>query len=438
MRIHHLHLQDFRGFASFDLDLHPDLTLLVGRNGSGKTGVLRGLAVALGAWFGGMSSAEVRGYDRTIKKRDARLTRVESGGLPTLEASYPVKVRAEGTVIGRRISWLRELGHPKGRTTHGGARQIRDVAADVEARLTDARAPIPLPVISHYAAGRLWVQKRDKNKDRLGSRLDGYSAALEVASDPKLFEAWMEWRESDRIQRIARAADAGQSVADVSSPHLEAVQEAARTCLEGARRFYYSANHRELRVEFDDGTELPFDRLSDGQRSLVAMAADIAWRCAQLNPFHGRNAAHESEGVVLIDEIELHLHPAWQRRVLSDLRRAFPRIQFVATTHSPQVIGAARREWIRLLVPGAARAFEVGHVEGRDANSILFEVMGVRPRLESTEKELDAIEQAIARGDHDTAWRALEQLRERLGNDDEAVRNLEWELRDREVHGAHD
>jgi len=128
---------------------------------------------------------------------------------------------------------------------------------------------------------------------------------------------------------------------------------------------------------------------------LVAIAADIAWRCAQLNPFHGREAARLTEGVVLIDEIELHLHPAWQRRVIGDLRRAFPRIQFVATTHSAQVIGAAKREWIRLLVAGESHAFGVDHVEGRDANSILADVMGVRPRLE-------------------------------------------WELRDLEVHGAHD
>jgi predicted ATP-binding protein involved in virulence len=244
--------------------------------------------------------------------------------------------------------------------------------------------------MGYYAAGRLWVQKRDRQRGNLSSRLDGYSAALEIASDPKLFEAWMAWRETERIQRIAQASDAGQDISAISSPHLEAVQEAARTCLEGAKRIYFSVNYQELRVEFDDGAELPFDRLSDGQRSLVAMAADIAWRCAQLNPLHGREAARETEGVVLIDEIELHLHPAWQRRVLADLRRAFPKIQFVATTHSPQVIGAARREWIRILVPGEDRAFEAGYVEGRDTNSILAEVMGVRPRLESTEREIEA------------------------------------------------
>ncbi len=437
MKIHRIHLQDFRGFASFDLELHPEVTLLIGRNGSGKTGVLEGLAVALGAWFGGMSSGEVRAFDRTIQKGDARLVGVEGEGLPTLEACYPVQVRAEGVVAGREIVWTRELRHADGRTTYGEARQIRELARDVETRLAQSPAS-ELPVIGYYSAGRLWVQKRDRQRDGLSSRLDGYSAALEVASDPKLFEAWMAWREADRIQRVARALQGGQAAAAVESPHLEAVQEAARTCLEGASRIYYSANYQELRVEFEGGSELPFDRLSDGQRSLVAMAADIAWRCAQLNPFFGREAARKTAGIVLIDEIELHLHPAWQRRVLADLRRAFPQVQFVATTHSPQVIGAARREWMRLLVPGKDQAFEVGPVEGRDANSILREVMGISARLERTDAEIDAIEAALGEGDLEAARAKLERLREQLGSGDQAVRELEWELRDLEVHGADD
>ena len=93
----------------------------------------------------------------------------------------------------------------------------------------------------------------------------------------------------------------------------------------------------ELMLRFPD-CELPFDYLSDGYRNMVAMAADMAVRCATLNPALGPDAASKTPGVVLIDEIDLHLHPKWQRRVVADLMRAFPLIQFVATTHSPFVI----------------------------------------------------------------------------------------------------
>lgn len=433
MQIQHLRLKNFRGFELFELDFHPEVTLLVGRNGSGKTGVLEGLAVAMGAWFAGM--ATLKSQDRTIQSSDTRLSRLNTAGLPTLEPSYPVVVEATGTVAGVDVAWTRELRHPDGRTTWGGTRELSELAAAVEQEIASGEV-VELPVIAYYTAGRLWVQKRDRDRGGLGSRLDGYTAALEVASDPKRFEAWMAWREEDRIQRMAEANEQGKDLKGVRSPQLEAVQEAARGCLEGAKRFYYSANHRELRVEFDDGTQLPYDCLSDGQRSLVAMAADIAWRCAQLNPFFGAEAAQKTKGVVLIDEIELHLHPAWQRRVLADLRRTFPQIQIVATTHSPLVIGAAKRDWIRPLKSGEPRAFGVGHVEGRDINAILRELMGVGPRPERTQQAITAVEQALECENVAGARELLEQLREQLGEHDEAVQSLDWELRDLEVNGA--
>ncbi len=90
-------------------------------------------------------------------------------------------------------------------------------------------------------------------------------------------------------------------------------------------------------IHFDEHS-LPFRYLSDGYRNMVAMAADIAVRCATLNPHLGAEAARGTPGVVLIDEVDLHLHPRWQRRVVDDLLRAFPKVQFFGTTHSPFII----------------------------------------------------------------------------------------------------
>jgi predicted ATP-binding protein involved in virulence len=102
--------------------------------------------------------------------------------------------------------------------------------------------------------------------------------------------------------------------------------------------------------------------------NLVAMVADIAWRSSVLNPYLGEAAAVASEGVILIDEIDLHLHPRWQRHVLDDLRRTFPRLQFVATTHSPQIIASAHREEVRMLANNVLVPLQP-FVEGRDTNS---------------------------------------------------------------------
>ena len=99
----------------------------------------------------------------------------------------------------------------------------------------------------------------------------------------------------------------------------------------------FDVSRDELMIRFAERS-LPFSFLSDGYRNMVAMVADIAIRCATLNPHLREKSSQETPGVVLIDEIDLHLHPRWQRRVVDDLLRTFPKIQFFGTTHSPFVI----------------------------------------------------------------------------------------------------
>ena len=118
---------------------------------------------------------------------------------------------------------------------------------------------------------------------------------------------------------------------------LEAVRKAVATCVEDAERAYFNIERDQLMVQFAD-RELLLHLLSDGYHSMVSMVADIAIRAARLNPHLAEEAALKTPGVVLIDELDLHLHPKWQRRVVGDLLKAFPMVQFVATTHSPFII----------------------------------------------------------------------------------------------------
>jgi predicted ATP-binding protein involved in virulence len=105
-----------------------------------------------------------------------------------------------------------------------------------------------------------------------------------------------------------------------------------------AKDFYHDTNEDQIMIDLVDGGLMPFNCLSDGYRNMVAMAADIAYRASLLNPHYGVGAARATTGIVLIDEIDLHLHPKWQRRVVRDLKTAFPSLQFVATTHSPFIL----------------------------------------------------------------------------------------------------
>lgn len=454
MRIHRLTLRNFRCFEHLELDLHERMTLLVGSNGAGKSAILDALAIALGARLAAMP--EVAREDRTLTVSDARLVRQRGGGLATINPTFPVQVTVDAQLYHVNVAslddlkriepheisyaptptrWTRELARIGGRTSTSDAGLMRAHVGfeDASASLFEE---ISLPLIAYYGTGRLWVQKRDKAKNaKSRSRMDGYTACLDFASSHKLFERWMADREGARLQQLEAAEAAGTDLASVRAPHLEAVQKAVCACLEGARRFYYSMNHQELRVEFDDERDIPFSSLSDGQRSLVVLAADIAWRAAQLNPIYAADAPRLTKGVVLIDEIELHLHPQWQRSVVPNLLRIFENIQFVMTTHSPQVVSTARPEWLRIIhADGTWHGVE--HTFGRDSNALLRDVFDTPDRLRSVRARIDEVEHLLAEGQLDSARAKLTELERDLGPTDEVVTGLQWEILDTETHGA--
>jgi predicted ATP-binding protein involved in virulence len=119
---------------------------------------------------------------------------------------------------------------------------------------------------------------------------------------------------------------------------LEVVREAVQRCIEGCETVQYLVARDEVILRLRDGRVMPFRQLSDGYRLTLAMVADIAFRCVVLNPHLGPAATQETSGVVLVDELDLHLHPRWQRNIAEDLRRAFPKLQFIVTTHSPFIV----------------------------------------------------------------------------------------------------
>lgn len=121
------------------------------------------------------------------------------------------------------------------------------------------------------------------------------------------------------------------------------------------------------------------DEMSDGYKNTLSMIVDIAYRMAVLNPMLGEKVFEETPGVILIDEIDLHLHPQWQQTIISDLNAIFPNIQFIVSSHAPEVINSVVKEQIRILDNGKIY-MPAAQTYGRDANSILREVMNVSER----------------------------------------------------------
>jgi predicted ATP-binding protein involved in virulence len=165
-------------------------------------------------------------------------------------------------------------------------------------------------------------------------------------------------------------------------------------------------------VEWHSGTKVVYSILSDGQKAILTIVGDIARRAALLNP-HLDNPAAETPGVVVIDEIDLHLHPRWQRRIMEDLRRVFPKIQFIATTHSPIIISAAKDAKVILLEEGGSR--EVPQAYGMDVNWVVEAIQGAEPQAGEVAAMVRQAEDLIEEGKLDEA-RALVPKLERLQN----------------------
>lgn len=323
MRIDGLELRNFNCFKEQLLTFAPRFNLIVGDNATGKTTILNGISVGMGALFLGFPSpAEPRNIDR----EDARLEFFQHGDALTAEPQFPVQVKCIGMVGEEKIGWVRDLNHREGRTTRQDAFMIQECARKIRDQVKSG-AEVTLPILSFYGTSRLWVQKRQREVKTLkpDSRFMGYLDCLEPASDVKRLLAWFKTQEISAIQE------------GTQNHTLEACRRAILSCVPDAKRVYFDVKRDQLTIELP-GRSLPFTYLSDGFRSMLAMVADIAVRCSTLNPHLKEDAAEATPGVVLIDEVDLHLHPKWQRRVIVDLLKAFPKIQFIGTTHSPFVI----------------------------------------------------------------------------------------------------
>lgn len=323
MRLDYIRLHNFKSFESRELELSPRFNLIIGDNATGKTTFLQGMAIGLGSLFLGFPEPAT---PLSISKDQARLRFFEQGGVITAEPQFPVVVQCHGAVDGNHVEWCRDLSSDEGRTTRQFAGDIQQIATEMHQRVSSGDSTI-LPLISFYGTGRLWLQKRLREVETLApnTRLMGYLSCLEPASDEKRLLQWFKTYEIAALQR-------GQPLGT-----LEACRRAIVSCVPDARRVYFDIARDELMIDLPQET-FPFSYLSDGFRNMMGMVADIAVRSATLNPHLGGDAARQTPGVVLIDEIDLHLHPKWQRRVVGDLLNAFPKIQFVATTHSPFVI----------------------------------------------------------------------------------------------------
>lgn len=402
MKLIRLELENYRCFPTLNLELDTQLTLLVARNGQGKTSLLDAIKVALWPYVRGFDLGSTTNDTTGIQPDDVFLRPVKAH---QMEPTLPSRLTAHAFFLGKQLQWSRRRESiRKGTQTRGDANAINlEISAEaLEADIFNSPShehlePFDLPVLAYYGTGRLWSQKKltasvEKAENAEFSRTYGYRDSLDPASSYKQFAKWYtrifrSYRE-EQIRNIERGKLSIDVKDEFAHPVL-AVQNAVNAVLAtqtGWRDLAYNSEFADLVLEHPVHGILKVSQLSDGIRNIVALAADIAYRCVKLNPHLGIIAPRESTGVVLIDEVDMHLHPAWQQTVIPDLLGAFPRLQFIVTTHSPQVITSVPAHCIRVLqtvTDEKGRRVTVSNVDqqtqGVASSQVLAHVMQIDP-----------------------------------------------------------
>ena len=388
LKINKLYLNNYRCFKDFTIDFHDQLTVLVATNGKGKTAILDAIAVAFGTFVNSTGVARGSVFHRSdVQKIKARETKTNE-----MEEVYPLVLEANGVINNEVTHWSRELHKPKGATTTKDTKPLIQYGQDIRKKVVQKVDEI-LPLISYYGTGRLWGLKKItlNKKQHETSRLSGYIDCLDPLSSYKSFESW--YVDICLAELELKIEEIEKNNLDISNNEFtvirKSIQQAVNHIVEkntGWKDIVYKKRAETIVAQNETFGELSLMQLSDGIRNMIGLVADIAYRAVKLNP-HLENAPKQTPGIVLIDEVDMHLHPKWQQTVLTDLTKAFPNIQFIVTTHSPQVLSTVKKEQIRILGDNVVSTPST-HSFGEDSSVLLAELMNVSPLppLEIVEK----------------------------------------------------
>lgn len=410
MEIKQITLTNVGPFKALELPLAPtekhpssNITIFVGNNGAGKTSILQALATSL-SWF------------------IARLRTEKGNGNPILEEA--ILNTAAAAFIAVKINPSRSPNHPDGEEPLQWtlAKNRAGRKAEYTTQLSDCNRlanhyrnalthnpQTSLPLIAFYPVERtvLDIPLKIRTKHTF-LQLDGYDNALSQGVDFRRFFEWFREREdsenesliSEDLLRQLRpqlklSPDQWERINEFNASAKDRQLTAVRTSIHNFMPHMDNLRvHRKPRLHMaidKNGETLNVAQLSQGEKSLIALVGDIARRLAMLNP--ALENPLTGDGIVLIDEVDLHLHPSWQRKLCDRLTDTFPHCQFVLTTHSPLVISDYKNALVYTLMNGKLE--ELPSQYGQDANTVLLEVMDTSIRNEKIEGEINDLLDAI-------------------------------------------
>jgi predicted ATP-binding protein involved in virulence len=415
-------LDDFRGFDHLEIDFDEKLSVFIAGNGGGKTSVLDAIAACLQVYLYQfvrakyMALPKLSELDIKVGRNELRLTLqigtllryIDTSEIDTINADKILTINASSEKMTPAIDGY----DASGRTKHFDFRATYRPKSD------------SLPVIVYYRSNRLEPTQIGISTAKKDAFYEIYKSALEP--NQYSFQSFMDWfdmlyRHHWSEKTTPQALDVvKKAVEDILNETLELNEKPLFKDL----RMRYASDQVKGALIIQKRNEKDYDmldirQLSSGEQMLMILVADLAKRLVAANPMLANPL--EGQGIVLIDEIDLHLHPKWQRTVLPKLIQLFPNIQFVVTTHSIEVLKRIDRKHLRMINSERQISVTTPYIEGRDSNAILWDVFGLSERPSEYEQKLSAFYKLLETDDREAARKILDELKIDWGEMDEEV-----------------
>lgn len=411
MHIEKVTIENFRCFEHLEVKLNPDVNVFVGNNGSGKSALLDAIAASLFPYLSNVQNfSEHKQLQQSIVKvKDFRVTKKEqiagdisfnfsSTSFPDVKSKYEFRESTSGNTIVNPII-------PNSTEFHQAIRREHDYFN------RSSRPQIPLAV--YYQGHRSFAGIEDIKtlQNRSFDRFSSLNRSLDAAANFNDLAQWFFVRELQELRAAKQSGDINLELED-----LKAVRSAVAFLIHPSSSVYFSqeTSKAELKVKWTDeiGNEkdLLVNQLSAGYRNMLALVMDFARRLVQANPNIEKPLS--AEAVLLIDEIDLHLHPVWQQSVIPDLRRVFPNTQILVTTHSPEVVTTVEQHQVFLLENYQVKDCP-SPTRGMKSSEVVRYVLGLNDLRPETEEKQTLIQlfEAIDNGDIAAAKRLREDLK---------------------------
>lgn len=415
MRLENVVLDNFRAIGHAQLDLHGKSTIIFGINGTGKSSVLRSIDLLFANIINGIVNRKELKQNYTIQLEDIQYGKKET------------KISALINLENENIEYYREMVRNTGKRSQN-VTSIKKIADIFHRQYITDEEQGNIAIFANYGTNRLVLDI--PLRIRTHHTFDIYSS-FEKAIENKIdFRTFFEWYRSQEDYENEYKIETGNL--EYQDRALKAVRTAIMSMLDDCSNLRVARKPR-LEMKIDKGNiSLNVSQMSDGEKCTMALLGDLARRLTLANPRLENPLL--GEGIVLIDEIELHMHPSWQRKILDVLKRIFPNLQFIITTHSPIILSEVNEDYNLFFMKREDTGIEIkkmSQLSGYDANAVLEQFMGTSSVNPETEKFIESIYEEIERGEFEMAEEKISRLAEMTSENHQDVIMARMELKRR-------